>query len=147
MANPRAIHSWIFLAGVDVSAPPSGAAIAVFGDSRVDGDGSTPNANRRWHNILAKRLSQQGLPLGVLNAGIIGNRILHDAPPVAAELGVNGLARFAHDALDQPGVKYVIILEGLVDFGRPGTQFAPHSEAVCVDDVSAGMKQLIERAH
>jgi lysophospholipase L1-like esterase len=143
----RAIISWIFLAGVDVSAPPSSAAIAVFGDSRVDGDGSTPNANRRWPNILAKRLSQQGLPLGVLNAGIIGNRILHDAPPVAVELGVNALARFDRDALDQPGIKYVIVLEGVVDIGLPGTPLAPASETVSVDDLIAGMKQLIARAH
>jgi len=147
IANPRAITSWIFLAGVDVSAPLSAAAIAVFGDSRVDGDGSTPNANRRWPDALAKRLSQRGLPLGVLNAGIIGNRILHDAPPVAGELGVSGLARFDHDALDQPGVKYVIVLEGIVDIGLPGTPLATVSEAVSVENLIAGMKQLIERAH
>jgi lysophospholipase L1-like esterase len=145
--NPRAISSWIFLAGVDVSAPLSASAIAVFGDSRVDGDGSTPNANRRWPNVLAKRLSQEGLPRGVLNAGIVGNRILHDAPQIAVELGVNGLARFDRDALDAPGVKYVIVLEGIVDIGLPGTQFAPASEGVSVQDLIAGMKQLIERAH
>jgi lysophospholipase L1-like esterase len=147
IANPPAITSWIFLAGVDVSAQLSAAAIAVFGDSRVDGDGSTPNANRRWPNVLAKRLSQQGPPLGVLNAGIVGNRILHDAPPAAVELGVNALGRFDRDALDQPGVKYVIVLEGIVDIGLPGTPFAPATEAVSVDDLIAGMKQLIERAH
>ena len=147
MANARAISSWIFLDGVDVSAPLSAAAIAVFGDSRVDGHGSTPNANGRWPNVLAKRLAQRGLQLGVLNAGIIGNRILHDAPQTAVELGVNGLARFNHDALDPPGVKYVIVLEGIVDIGLPGTEFAPASEAVSVDDLIAGMKQLIARAH
>jgi lysophospholipase L1-like esterase len=147
IAKPRAITSWIFLAGVDVSASPSAAAIAVLGDSRVDGDGSTPNANRRWPDVLARRLSQQGLPLGVLNAGIVGNRILHDAPPVAEELGVNALARFAQDALDQPGVKYVIVLEGIVDIGLADTPVAPASEAVSVDDLIAGMKQLIERGH
>lgn len=95
--------------------------MAVVGDSRVDGDGSTANANRWWINVLAKRLSQQGLPLGMLKAGIIGNRILHDALPGAVELGVDGLARFDHDALDQPDVKYVIVLEGIVDIGLPGT--------------------------
>jgi lysophospholipase L1-like esterase len=146
ISNPRAISSWIFLAGVDVSAPPPAAAIAVFGDSRVDGDGSTPNANKRLPDALFKRLAQQGLSLGVLNAGIIGNRILHDAPQAAEELGVNGLARFDRDALDQPGVQYVIVLEGIVDIGLAGTEFAP-SEAVSVDDLVAGMKQLIERAH
>lgn len=144
--NPRAISSWIFLAGVDVSAPPPAAAIAVFGDSRVDGDGSTPNANKRLPDALFKRLSKEGLPLSVLNAGIIGNRILHDAPQAAEELGVNGLARFDRDALDQPGVKYVIVLEGIVDIGLAGTEFAP-LEAISVDDLIAGMKQLIERAH
>lgn len=147
ITSPRAVTSWIFLAGVDVSAPRSAAAIAVFGDSRVDGDGSTVDANKRWPDALAKRLSQQGLPFGVLNAGIIGNRILRDAPQVAVELGVNGLARFDRDALDQPGVKYVIVLEGIVDIGLPGTQFAPPSEAGSVDDLIAGLKQLIERAH
>lgn len=146
ITNALTISSWIFLAGVDVSAPLSAAAIAVFGDSRVDGDGSTPNANRRWPDALAKRLAQQGLPLGVLNAGIIGNRILQDAPKVAVELGVNGLARFDRDALDEPGVKYIIVFQGIVDIGLPGTQFAP-SEALRVEDLIAGMKQLIERAH
>jgi lysophospholipase L1-like esterase len=147
IGNPRAMDSWIFLAGVDVSAPLPAAAIAVFGDSRVDGDGSTPNANRRWPNVLAKRLSRQDVPLGVLNAGIIGNRILHDAPSVAAQLGVNALARFDRDALDQPGVKYVIVLEGIVDIALPGTTFASATEAVSVDDLIVGMKQLIARAH
>jgi lysophospholipase L1-like esterase len=146
IANPRAINSWIFLDGVDVSAPLSTGAIAVFGDSRVDGHGSTPNANGRWPNVLAKRLSQKGAQFGVLNAGIIGNRILHDAPQVAVELGVNGLARFDHDALDAPGVKYVIVLEGIVDIGLPGTEFASASEAVSVDELIAGMKQLIARS-
>jgi len=147
IASPRTLNSWVFLAGVDVSAPPSASAIAVFGDSRVDGDGSTPDTNHRWPNLLAKRLSQQGLPLGVFNAGIIGNRILHDAPPVAVSLGVNALARFDRDALDQPAVNYVIVLEGIVDIGLPGTTVAPPSEAVSVDDLIAGMKQLIQRAH
>jgi lysophospholipase L1-like esterase len=147
IANARAIQSWVFLAGVDVSAPPSAAAIAVLGDSRVDGDGSTPNANRRWPNALAKRLSEQGLLFGVLNAGIIGNRILHDAPPSVVELGVNAQARFDRDALDQPGVRCVIVLEGIVDIGLPGTPLAPASEAVTVDDLIAGMRQLIAQAH
>ena len=73
ISGARAITSWIFLGGVDVSAPPSAAAIAIFGDSRVDGDGSSPDANKRLSDALAKRLLQQGLPLGVLNAGIIGS--------------------------------------------------------------------------
>lgn len=83
----------------------------------------------------------------MLNAGIVGNRILHDAPQEAVELGVNGLARFEQDALDQPGVKYVIVLEGIVDIGLPGTALAPASGEVRVHNLIVGMKRLIERAH
>src|SRR6202790_3267928 len=147
IANPRAIYSCIVLAGVDVSAPLSAGAIAVFGDSRVDGDGSTPNVNARWTNVLSKRLSKQGVALGVLNAGIVGNRILHDGPQEAVELGVDGLARFEQDRPNEPGGKDVSFLGGIVDIGLPGTALAPASEDVSVDDLIAGMKQLIARAH
>jgi lysophospholipase L1-like esterase len=143
----RTMPSWAFLAGVDVSAPRTVAAVAAFGDSITDGDGSTENANQRWPNHLARRLAQAGRPLGVLNAGIIGNRLLHDAPQTQADFGVNGLARFDRDALDQPGVKYVILLEGVNDLGLAGTPLAPLSEAVSVDELIAAMKQLIGRAH
>ena len=147
IANARTIDKWIFLAGVDVRAPLSAAAIAVFGDSRIDGDGSTPNTNHRWPDVLAKRLSENGTTMGVSNAGIIGNRILHDAPKAFALLGVNGLSRFDRDALDQPGVKYVILLQGIVDIGLPGTDFATPAEAVSIDELIGAMKQLIQRAH
>lgn len=145
--HARAIPAWAFLAGVDVGAPGTMAAIAAFGDSITDGDGSTENANQRWPNHLARRLAQAGRPLGVLNAGIIGNRLLHDAPQTQANFGVNALARFDRDALDQPGVKYVILLEGINDLGLAGTPLAPLSEAVSVDELIAAMKQLIGRAH
>jgi len=147
IAGARTITSWIFLGGVDVRAPLSAAAIAMFGDSRVDGDGSSRDANKRLPDALARRLSQQGLPLGMLNAGIIGNRLLHDAPPAAVELGVNGLSPFDGDVLDQPGVKFVIVLDGIVDIGLPGTEFASAEEAVTVDELIAAMKQLVVRAH
>jgi lysophospholipase L1-like esterase len=147
ITNPRTLDSWVFLAGVDVSAPLSAAAVAVFGDSRVDGDGSTADTNHRLPDALARRLLKQGLPLGVVNAGIIGNRLLHDSPPKAVELGVNGLSRFDRDVLDHPGVKFVIVLSGIVDIGLPGTRYATLAETVSVDDLIVGMKQLIERAH
>jgi lysophospholipase L1-like esterase len=48
--------------------------------------------------------------------------------------------------LAQPGVKYVIVLEGINDLGHAGTS-APESETVSVEDLIAGLKQMIERAH
>jgi len=147
ISNPRATNSWIFLAGVDVSAPPTAAAIAAFGDSRADGDGSTADTNQRLPDAIARRLLHEGLHRGVLNAGIIGNRLLHDSPQDVPELGVSGLSRFDRDALEQPGVRYVIVFEGIVDIGLPGTPFANASEAVSVEDLAVVMKQLAQRAH
>jgi lysophospholipase L1-like esterase len=147
LAAPRPLSVWAFLAGVDVAAPEDGAAIAAFGDSLTDGDGSTENANARWPDALARRLAQAGLPRGVLNAGIAGNRVLHDAPRAASSLGVNALARFDRDALDQPGVRYVILFEGNNDFALGGTPFAPAAESATPEALIAAVQQLIGRAH
>jgi hypothetical protein len=74
------IDSWPFLTGVDVAASPRGATIVALGSSLTDGDGSTQDANRRWPDVLAERLQKnRGAELGVLNEGIIGNRLLSDS--------------------------------------------------------------------
>ncbi len=145
--EPATITSWIFLTGVDVMAPESAAAVVAFGDSITDGARSTVDANLRWPNVLSDRLQAQrkGKKIGVVDAGIGGNRILHDAI-ANVRFGVNALARFESDVLAQPGVKYLIILEGINDLGHAGTS-APESETVSSDDLIAGMKQMIERAH
>jgi lysophospholipase L1-like esterase len=141
------ITSWMFLTGVDVLAPESAATIVAFGDSITDGARSTLDANRRWPNILSDRLQARhgGRKLGVLDAGIGGNRILHDASSTA-RFGMSGLARFDRDVLAQPGVKYVIVLEGINDLGHAGSS-APESETVSAEDLIAGLRQMIERAH
>ncbi len=145
-ANPQTITSWVFLGGVDVLAPETDSTIAAFGDSITDGARSTPDANRSWPNILASRLlAEHGHRFAVIDAGIGGNRILHDAQ-INVGFGVNALARFDRDVLAQPGVKYVIVLEGINDLGHAGTS-APISETVSADDLIAGLLQLVERAH
>src|SRR5437867_606311 len=147
ISGAETMTSWVFLTGVDVLAPESTAAIVAFGDSITDGARSTVDANRRWPNILADRLLARrgGRKIGVLDAGIGGNRILHDAT-ANVRFGVNALARFDRDVLAQPGVKYVIVLEGINDLGHAGTS-APASETVTAEDLIAGLKQMIERAH
>jgi lysophospholipase L1-like esterase len=140
------LRSWVFLAGIDVEAPESSWAVVAFGDSITDGARSTSDANHRWPDILAARLLERrgGPRIGVLNAGIGGNRILHDG--INVRNGVNALARFDRDVLAEPGVKYAIVLEGINDLGHPGSS-APESEAVSAQDIIAGLRQMIERAH
>ena len=148
------IHSWPFLTGVDVAASAHGAAIVAFGSSLTDGDGSTLDANRRWPDVLAERL-QKGADgkteVGVLNQGIIGNRLLNDSPqqagsPFGAALGQAGLARFERDVLAQAGVRYVVVGLGINDIAFPGS-LTPLTERISAESMISGYRQLIRRAH
>jgi len=144
------ITTWPFLVGVDVvAAVPGTRAVVVFGDSTVDGDGSTAGENRRWPDYLARNLNATGSGAGVLNLGIIGNRLLHDSPGNAdfgAALGEAGIRRFQRDVLNQPGVATVIVRLGVNDLGFPGT-VEPHAPAVDARQLLAGYEQLAARAH
>jgi lysophospholipase L1-like esterase len=128
-----------WLAGVDVLAPKRTSTIVALGDSVTDGNKSTPDANRRWPDQLARRLMMQhgNHTMGVLNAGLTGNRLLHDI------IGPNGLARFDRDVLTQTGITHVIVFLGNNDivFG----QVFP-DEAVTVDQLIQGYRVLIDRA-
>ena len=113
-----------------------------LGDSVTVGFGSTPDANRRWPDLLAQRL-QSGAGtsrVAVINAGVVGNRLLHDF------VGTSALARLDRDALVQPGAKYVIVLQGNADFLIPPLINNP-SEIVTVEQVLQGYRQIIERGH
>lgn len=143
IADPVKIQSWPYLAAVDVLAPESTGAIVAFGDSITDGARSTIDANHRWPDTLASRLKGK---FAVVDAGIGGNRILYDAARVIS-YGPSALSRFDRDVLTQAGVSYVIVLEGINDIGHPGGSAAPVSETVSAEDMIAGLKQLIERAH
>src|SRR4029077_14685074 len=81
------IHTWPFLTGVDVEASARGAAIVAFGSSLTDGDGTDADSNGRWPDVLAQQLQKSSgakAELGVLNEGIIENRLLNDSPLEAA---------------------------------------------------------------
>ncbi len=127
-------QSVYFLTGVEVGAAKSTRAIVTLGDSITDGYQSTPDANKRWPNRLAERLHAQkgGSKVAVLNAGITGNRLLHDMD------GSNALARLDRDVLVQSGARYLIVLLGINDIGFPG--------AVTPEQVIAAHRQIIVRA-
>jgi lysophospholipase L1-like esterase len=151
----KAINTWPFLTGVDVAASTRGAAIVAFGSSLTDGDGTTADTNGRWPDVLAERLQKglgRGAEVGVLNEGIIGNRLLYDGPkaadnPFGAALGQSGLARFDRDVLAQAGVKYVIVGLGINDILFPAFLFTPPTEKVSAEEIIDGYRQLIARAH
>jgi lysophospholipase L1-like esterase len=141
------VKSWFWLTGVDVLASENARTIVALGDSITDGSVTKPDTNHRWPNVLAERLLANHQEIAVLNEGNGGNRILHDgAGPFGPSLGPSALARFDRDVLTQPGLKYVIVLEGVNDLGQPPLS-APASEVVSADDVIAALNQLVERAH
>jgi lysophospholipase L1-like esterase len=123
---------WYYLCGVDVDA--EGAAVVVLGDSITDGRGSPTDGNGRWTDHLARRLNK-GEPVGhvgVLNHGLGGNRLLNDG------LGPNALARLDRDVLAQPGVRWLIVLEGINDLG---------TRSATARDLIVAYEQIILRAH
>jgi lysophospholipase L1-like esterase len=143
IADPTKRELWYWIDGVDVVAPAKSAAIVAFGDSITDGATSTPNTDASWPSQLAVRLAadKKTANIAVINEGISGNRLLGDGA------GINALARFDRDVLSQPGVKYLIILEGINDIGIGNMTGAPPSESPSTDDLIAAHKQMIERAH
>ncbi len=142
IADATTTESYYWLTNVDVLAPASAAAIVAFGDSITDGARSTANTDHSWPSLLARRLAANGgANIAVLNQGISGNRLLRDGA------GVSALARFDRDVLAQPGVKWIMILEGINDIGIGSTANTPPGEAVTSEDLIAALRQLIERAH
>ncbi|GAA0946171.1 SGNH/GDSL hydrolase family protein [Nonomuraea longicatena] len=137
--------SWYYLSGVDViGAASRRGTVVAFGDSLTDGYGSTPGSDNRYPDELAERLAAAGKPRGVVNQGIGGNRVTVDS----ARLGDKGVSRFRRDVLGQPGVRTVIILEGLNDIGMSEVQApinAPFTE-VSADQIIAGHRDLIRQA-
>jgi len=144
--STQAISAVFYLVSADVYPSHSASTIVAFGDSIVAGVGSTTDANRRWPDVLATRLAAAGLDTGIANEGLGGNRLLHDAVTPYIFYGLSALNRFDRDALSTPGVRTIIVFIGLNDINAPGFQ-APASEAVSADEIIAGYKLLIERAH
>jgi lysophospholipase L1-like esterase len=143
LTGGKSIDRWFVISGVDVQRV-GGAALVTFGDSITDGYGVTTNGNNRWPDILAARLQADPRTrgVGVLNAGIGGNRLLLDGT------GPNAMARFDRDVLNQAGVRYVILLEGVNDLGTltRDQPVSPEAHAALVTRMTASYEQMIRRA-
>jgi len=134
-------RSWFLLSRVEVDAPDATGVVVAFGDSITDGAASTADTNSRWPDVLARRLlgSTPPMKVGVLNAGIGGNRVVSEGTYGS---GANALARFEVDALSHPGVTHIIVMEGINDIGNARQNPTPTAA-----DLIAAHTQLIVRAH
>ncbi|MDE3057897.1 MAG: T9SS type A sorting domain-containing protein [Bacteroidota bacterium] len=131
---------WYVINTIDVKAPDSAYAVAVLGNSITDGRGSGTNKQNRWPDELARRL--QADPgtrrVAVLNEGIGGNCVLRQC------LGPSALSRFERDVLNQSGVKWLIILEGINDIGGA---YGAQGSAQVAQNLIAAYGQMIDSAH
>ncbi|MEU1202483.1 SGNH/GDSL hydrolase family protein [Streptomyces sp. NPDC005813] len=129
-------NNWYYVTGVDVLGSSAVGSVVALGDSLTDGTGSTFGANHRWPDRLADRLS--ALPahrrLGVLNAGIAGNRILLDGR------GPRTLSRLDADVFSRTGVRSLIVLQGINDIKGPPEQTDPR----VIEDA---YRLIVRRAH
>jgi lysophospholipase L1-like esterase len=131
-----------FLTDVEVAADAGAHAIVIVGDSLADGIGSTSDGNLRWPDLLAARLAPSSA--AVLNAGIAGNRLINDgAKPF---VGPSMLSRLRRDALDKPGVRWIVLHGGINDISASDMLAAPAQHA-SAEQIIEGMRTLILRAH
>jgi lysophospholipase L1-like esterase len=131
---------WYVINGIDVKAPKTIAAIAIIGNSITDGRGSETNKQNRWPDILSERLLENSATqhVSVLNLGIGGNCVLKNC------LGPSAVSRFERDILNQQGVRWAIIFEGVNDIG--GVRNAADATSIANGLISA-YTQMITSAH
>ncbi|PYG88241.1 lysophospholipase L1-like esterase [Ruminiclostridium sufflavum DSM 19573] len=132
---PSAVKTehWYIITGIDVFTEEAYDSVAILGDSITDGRGSTTDANNRWTDVFAARLLDNAATskVSMLNMGVGGNAVL------TGGLGPTALTRFDRDILEQSGVKYAIVFEGVNDIG---------AGAASANLINA-YKQFIDKAH
>jgi lysophospholipase L1-like esterase len=129
---------WHYLTGVDVLDHLAEGSVVTLGDSITDGFQSLQDANHRWPDLMADRLL--ALPrreqMGVLNAGISGNRLLLDG----GSFGVKALDRLDEDVFSRTGVCTIVLLEGINDI-----QQLPHQ--LDATKIEAAYQEIVDEAH
>ncbi|MBV9229862.1 MAG: hypothetical protein JOZ18_11155 [Chloroflexi bacterium] len=104
-------HGWSGVRRIGAEKPMN--VVVALGDSTTDGYGSTVDANRRYPDVLARRLAaEHPRLLSILNAGICWNELLGIRFPQVGEATVR---RVAWDVLEQTAVTDVIVQIGIND--------------------------------
>lgn len=142
LASAQTDDSRYFLNEIDVLAGGTAGTLVVVGDSISDGVGSTLDANHRWPDLLAERLSAQRV--AVANAGTAGNRILSSFGE--GYIGPSTVSRFDRDVLSLPNVRWVVFLQGINDI--TGTFYGTKPEdKVTVQQMTGAIGALAARTH
>lgn len=136
-----------------VQAPEAASAVEVrsrlarpvmvaFGDSITEGFCSTPGMHLDYPNQLAHLLSKRAATRQwvIINSGISGNRLLHEG------WGTKALARYGRDALNIPGVRAIVLLEGINDIGQAYIS-SSDTGPISASSIIAAYRDLIRRAH
>ncbi|AQV16231.1 SGNH/GDSL hydrolase family protein [Acinetobacter pittii] len=129
----------LLLSSIEVKPKRKAHVVAVIGDSITDGATATLDANTRWTDFLAKRLSPH--QVAVINSGISGNRLLTDG------MGDSALERLKKEVFQYSGVKTLIVLVGINDISWPGTAFAPKQQIPTFEALTQGYKGVVDEAH
>ncbi|AUT34703.1 lipase [Acinetobacter pittii] len=129
----------LLLSSIEVKPKRKAHVVAVIGDSITDGATATLDANTRWTDFLAKRLSPH--QVAVINSGISGNRLLTDG------MGDSALDRLKKEIFQYSGVKTLIVLVGINDISWPGTAFAPKQQIPTFEALTQGYKRVVDEAH
>jgi lysophospholipase L1-like esterase len=135
LPTAETIKSYYFITSLDVQNDGLLGSVVALGASITEGYNSTEDMNRRWSDVLAQKLSGAGLQIGVLNAGISGNRLLRNGA------GPSVLNRFERDVLEQTGIHWVVFADA------PINDLGASRDAPTASELISGIKQLIARAH
>jgi lysophospholipase L1-like esterase len=147
--TPEQANSFFVASGLEVEAGVARETIVALGDSVTDGyvtllpepnvagDPAVVGLDLRYPDFLQRRLLAAGRgDWSVVNAGISGNRVNADGfqPPFGPSLP----HRLAADVLAVPGLRAVILLEGINDLGL---QVQPDARAL-IDGLDASVREL-----
>ena len=127
--------------GVEVESSTARPVLVAFGDSITEGYCATAGTHRDYPEQLARLLARRPAQRRwvVINSGISGNQVLRD------EAGPKALSRFGRDALEIPGVRAIILLEGINDIG--GQDGPQGRDSLSDSTLIAAYRDLIRRAH
>ena len=142
LAGAAPSMSRYYVSAIDVSTTGQvSSAIGTLGDSITDGMGSTMNRDTRWTDRLAERyVTRTGGPaLAVVDGGLTGNAVLSGT--LLGSVGPGALARLDRDVLARPGIRWLVLFEGINDIGSAQTGTSVLSSLI------TAYQQVIARAH